>query len=154
MKKVPFVRSPFNYDLEEASEQATIPASEQGESLTVQSMTEDADINTLMYRYGITGKMPENPRIPEYGDFTGVSDYRSAIHAVREAEAGFMALPANVRARFENNPQLLLEFVSNDANRPEAEALGLVKKPAQAQVAAPPPIAAPGPSPAVPEPPK
>lgn len=139
--KAPFVRSPYNYDVEEASNEAMIPAHLQGESLTVQSMAEDANINVLMDRYGITGKMPENPRIPVFGDFTEVGDYQSALQAVISASDGFMELTANVRARFENNPQKLLEFMSNDANREEAVRLGLVRAPPAALA---PPAAAAG----------
>lgn len=122
-------RKHFDYDVEVASNEAMIPARQQGDSLTVQSMAEDADINVLMYRYGITGKMPENPRVPVYADFSEISDYRSALEAVMNASAGFMELPANVRARFENDPQMLLEFLANDINRAEAIQLGLVNAP-------------------------
>ncbi|AXH75917.1 MAG: internal scaffolding protein [Microviridae sp.] len=129
-------RKHFDYDVEKASDEACIPADQQGVSLTVQSMAEDADINVLMYRYGLTGKMPENPRVPVYADFTGISDYRSALDAVMSASAGFMELPAVVRAKFENDPQLLMEFLDSERNRDEAVKLGLVKAPPPA---APPP---------------
>jgi len=39
-----------------------------------------------------------------------------------------MELPAKMRARFHNDPQELLEFISNEENRAEAEKLGLVAK--------------------------
>ena len=121
-------RKHFDYDVEAASNEATIPAEQQGESMTVQSMAEDADINVLMYRYGITGKMPENPRVPVYGDFTGITDYASAMMAVTNAARDFMELPAKVRAKFDNDPQKLLEFVSDDANIEAARELGLLKE--------------------------
>lgn len=139
MKKSPFIRSPYNYDLEEASDQATIPAEAQGVSLTVQSMAEDADINVLMKRYGITGQMPSNPRIPEYGDFSHITDFRSALEAVSSAQDKFMEYPAELRAKFENNPQLFLEFCSQESNRAQMEALGLLKKKPGGVVATPPP---------------
>lgn len=118
-------RKHFDYDAQGASDDSayveTMP------SLTVQSQAEEADINVLMMRYGITGKMPENPRVPTYGDFTGISNYQDALNAVMAADNDFMALPADVRARFQNDPQMLLEFVSNDANIEEARKLGLMK---------------------------
>lgn len=120
-------RKHYDYDVEEASDEATIK--DNGVSLTVQSMAEDADINVLMHRYGITGKMPENPKIPVYADFTGIGDYRSAVESVMLANQGFMELPATVRARFENDPQRLMEFMEDKANFAEAVKLGLCKEP-------------------------
>jgi phage internal scaffolding protein len=40
----------------------------------------------------------------------------------------FEALPAQIRARFDNDPAQLIEFLENSDNRPEAEELGLVDK--------------------------
>lgn len=95
-------------------------------SLTQQQFKDDVDINVLLERFKITGQMPEGVVMPQYGDFRGVADYRSAVDAVRKADNSFMDLPANVRNRFDNDPQKLLEFVSDDKNRAEAERLGLV----------------------------
>jgi hypothetical protein len=39
-----------------------------------------------------------------------------------------MALPANIRSRFDNDPAKLIDFMENPANREEAESLGLVNK--------------------------
>lgn len=121
-------RKHFDYDVEKASDEATIPAEMQGKSLTVQSMAEDADLNVMMARFGVTGKMPENPRIPSYGDFSDIRDYRSALEAVTNASDAFMALPATLRAQFDNDPQRLLEFVSDDRNHEAARQLGLLKE--------------------------
>ena len=38
-----------------------------------------------------------------------------------------MELPAKVRARFDNDPQMFLEFVASEDNRQEAVELGLIK---------------------------
>lgn len=122
----PFLRTPYNYDLDEASNAACVE--DFGPSLTVQSQSEDADINVLMERYKITGRMPENPRVPQYVDLDGAPlDYATALAYVENANEGFMELPAKVRDRFANDPQRLLAFVSDDANREEAEKLGLLK---------------------------
>lgn len=120
-------RKHFDYDVEKASAESAIDFTGQ-ESLTVQSMAEDADINVMMDRYGITGKMPLNPRVPMYGDFTEVNDYQSALNALMAANNSFMSLPAKVRARFNNDPQELLEFCANGANIDEAQRLGLLKE--------------------------
>ena len=73
-------RKHFDYDVEKASDEAVVV--DQGVSLTVQSMAEDADINVMMSRFGIGDKMPVNPRVPVFGDFSGVGDYKSALAAV------------------------------------------------------------------------
>lgn len=123
-------RAHNGYDVKAASDEAAELATPDGPgvSLTVQSQAEDADINVLMHRYGITGRMPENVRIPSYGDFTEVTDFRSALEAVRRAEEGFMELPARVRAEFQNDPQLLLQFAADPANLPRMRELGLAKE--------------------------
>lgn len=123
----PFVRSPYNYDVDDVSDRTGISCGEP--TRTQQNFKDECDINVIMERFGKTGQVPANMRIPTYEDFTGVSDFHSAMNAVREASENFMELPAKVRARFDNDPQLFLEFVSNDANRSEAEALGLVPPP-------------------------
>lgn len=94
-------------------------------SLTQQQFKDDADINVLLERFKVTGMMPQGVRVPSYGDFTGVSDYRTAMNAVLTAQQSFMELPANVRARFGNDPQQFLEFVADPSNLDEARKLGL-----------------------------
>lgn len=120
-------RAHNGYDTEEASNQAAINCETFGPSLTVQSMSEDADINVLMHRYGITGKFPDNPRIPVYGDFTEVTDYRSALEAIGRAQEAFLEYPPDFRAKFENDPQAFLEFCSRPENIPAMRDMGLMK---------------------------
>lgn len=101
-------RSQFGYDTEAASNESAIGPG--GPSLTVQSMSEDTDLNVLMKRFGVTGTLPTAARLPEYGDFSHITDFRSAVDAVRQAEADFLEFPPDFRARFANSPQMLLEF--------------------------------------------
>lgn len=126
MKEV-FVRSPYNYDMDAASNESAI--SYFGESMTQQQFAEEADINTIVRRFGLTGELPDDFRPPAYGDFTDVMDYQTSLNAVRAADAAFMQMPADLRARFDNDPQKLIEFLGNDNNRDEAVKLGLVQKP-------------------------
>lgn len=97
------------------------------ESQTVQSAKEDADINVIVKRFGLTGQIKAPNVEPFYGDFSGVDDYMSAQNMLVEAKAAFMELPAAVRDRFANDPAQLIEFVHNDANLEEARKLGLLK---------------------------
>lgn len=122
--KPPFLRSAYNYDVDAASNEAAI--SEFEPSLALQSELEATDINVILKRFGITGQLPTSVRAPQYGDFTGVNDYQSALAAIQSADDSFLELPAHVRERFNNNPQTFVEFCSDEANRAEAERIGLV----------------------------
>lgn len=107
-------------------------------SLAVQSQKAEADINTIVRNFGITGRMPSAVRLPSFGDYSQVSDYRSALEAVRQAEASFLEVSANVRARFHNDPQAFMEFCENPGNLPQLREWGLAP-PAQAAAPANPP---------------
>jgi len=95
-------------------------------SLTQQNWKDEVDINYLLERFRVTGQLPQGVRLPTYGDFTGISDYRSALDVLNSARHSFMAMPAEVRARFGNDPGAFMEFFSKEENRAEAERLGLV----------------------------
>lgn len=101
-------------------------------SLTKQAFAEECDINTIVRRFGITGQLPENVRMPTYGDYTGVVDFKTAMDAMALARESFEAMPAHVRERFDNDTQKFVEFCSDEKNRDEAISLGLVPaKPVQ-----------------------
>jgi len=120
---VPFFRSPYNYDMADVSRETGVVCDDP--SLAVQSERDECDINTIVRRFGLTGKMPVGVRMPTYGDFVGVSNYQDAVHAMMQADASFMQLPADVRARFRNDPALFVEFCSDPKNLEEARSLGL-----------------------------
>jgi len=121
-----FYRNPHNYDVKQASDDAAeVPV---GPSMTVQAQAEDVDINVIMKRFGVTGRMPEGIEPLGYGDFSEIRDFRSAHHAVMEARERFEAMPWDVRARFMNDPQKFLEFCSNRDNLAELRAMGLAVK--------------------------
>lgn len=94
-------------------------------SKTRQADAKEADINTIVRNFGVTGALPQGVRVPSFQDFDEIYDYRSAIEAVRAAETSFMQMPAQVRARFQNDPQEFVEFCSDPANLPELRELGL-----------------------------
>lgn len=122
MQKVE-VRALYNYDADEVSYRTGYV--ETMESKTIQSQKDEADINNIVRMFGVTGRLPESVRVPTYGDFSLVDDYRSAIEAVREAEASFMAMPADTRARFQNDPQQFLDFCTDPSNLEEMRKMGL-----------------------------
>jgi len=133
--KEPFLRTPYNYNTDAASDESGLACKDA--SLTQQHQKDQADINYIIDQFNVTGILPTSPISPQYGDFSGIGDYQSALNAVIAMEDEFMALPANVRARFENDPEKLLDFMSNDKNRDEAIKLGLINPVEQAEIAAP-----------------
>lgn len=120
-----FLRTEFNYDMDEVSQATGLECTDP--SMAQQQFVEECDINTIVERFGLNGEMPSNVKAPVYGDFTLVKDFQSAMEAVRAAQESFETLPAKVRARFSHNPQEFLEFCSDESNRAEAEALGLLR---------------------------
>lgn len=120
----PFLRTPYNYDTNAVSDETGLKCED--ETLAKQSFAEEVDINTIVRRFGLTGELPQNVRIPVSGDFTDVQDFHSAMNAVRLAQESFDAMPADVRTRFGNDPEKFVAFCLDDKNRAEAERLGLV----------------------------
>lgn len=117
-------RSSYNYDRLDASKSSGLACFDV--TRTKQAHKEECDINTIVRRFGITGQLPTNVRMPSYGDYDMVSDYHSAMNAVAESREAFEAMPAHVRARFQNDPGAFLDFCSDAGNRAEAIKLGLV----------------------------
>lgn len=117
-------RTGYNSDPDKDSlEFATIV---EGESLTQQCFLEDCSIQTMVERYAITGILPSGPT-PIYGDFLDApTDLMTVLEIVRQADEAFSTLDAKTRERFANDPNRLVEFLSDPANRSEAEKLGLV----------------------------
>ena len=119
-----FIRNPYNYDTNLASEESALYCTDG--SRTQQNFKEECDINTILKRFNVTGQLPVSPLQPEYGDFSGVTDYHSALNAVMAAQDAFNALPATVRNRFANDPAAFVDFCSDEANRDELRDMGLL----------------------------
>lgn len=98
-------------------------------SLAIQSQKDEADINRIVRDFGVTGRVSAAVRLPTYGDFDQVDDYRTALHAVREAEASFMTVPARIRAEFGHDPAAFADFCTQPANLPKLREWGLAPTP-------------------------
>lgn len=130
------VKNPITYDRDQNSAGSTFVFSKP--SLAKQSFRDECDINTILRQFNVTGQLPVGSVQPQYGDFSGITDYQSALNAVMAAQDSFLQLPAKVRARFDNDPALFVEFASDEANRDEMKALGLLhEETAQAVVTSP-----------------
>lgn len=115
---------PFNYDTNAASDESGLYCDDP--SLAQQSGKEDADINVIVKRFGITGQLPTNVNMPMSMDFEGIFDYHTAMNLITSAQQGFMEMPADIRSEFNNDPGAFVDFVSKPENRERAEKLGLV----------------------------
>lgn len=122
---VPFLRSAYNYDRDLASVETSLVCED--ESLAIQSAAEEADINTIVRRFGLTGQLPDQVAMPRSGDFTGVPDFHAAMNLIRTTQEEFLRVPAQIRARFDNDPQRFMEFLEDEGNREEAHKMGLLK---------------------------
>jgi phage internal scaffolding protein len=130
------VKNPITYDRDKNSDLAKFVFT--SPSRTKQSFRDECDINNILRQFNVTGQLPVGSVQPQYGDFSGITDYQSALNAVMAAQDSFLALPAKVRARFDNDPALFVEFASDEANKDEMKALGLLfQETAQAVVSSP-----------------
>lgn len=136
-----FIRSLFNYDRDAVSVDSGLVCED--ESLALQSAKEESDINTIVRKFGLTGELPNDLKMPQSGDFTDVPDFHTAMNIVRTAQEEFLRVPADIRARFNNDPQRLMSFLEDSSNRDEARKLGFladpvkVPEPMRVQVVAP-----------------
>lgn len=97
------------------------------EGRTIQSESNETDINKIMGKYRHTGIMEHvNLKTPVYADFSNATDYRAALHALNQADEIFDSLPARVRARVDNDPAKLIAFVEDPENADELVELGLL----------------------------
>lgn len=117
-------------------------------SKTVQSDFDQTDINLLVRRFGITGDITANRRVPLDVDFAEVVDFQSAMNQIRAAQENFADLPSSTRKYFSNDPGEFLRFMSDPGNVSEAVRLGLgtlvpSPTPAPAPAAVPSPVPAP-----------
>jgi len=97
-----------------------------GETKTQQSAAQECDINYIMKRYEKTGQLPDMiKQDAQWGDFSDVPDYQSALAIVAHAEEQFINLDAHVRRRFNDDPAMFLEFMGDSKNVTEAIRMGL-----------------------------
>nr|UXQ88059.1 MAG: internal scaffolding protein [Microvirus sp.] len=94
-------------------------------SLTKQSFKAECDINNIINKFTNTGIIThENPNNSQYG-YAPSNDFREAMDIVLIANQQFEELPANIRRKFANSPELFLDFAQNPNNRAEMHDMGL-----------------------------
>lgn len=102
----------------------------EGESQTQQQFKDECDVNLQMQKYMKTGQFTHLSKSRGfYADMTVFpKDYQDALEIVRGADQAFENLPSDLRSRFDNDPQKLIEFLGDSSNRDEAVNLGLLEK--------------------------
>lgn len=113
--------------------QLTWPKDKNGRLITMtqQSFAKDADINNIMAKYAVSGVLVDplnvdSGRRPRFGDFSDLVDYPTLVSRINQAQADFMTLPSDVRAKFSNSVEECLNFIAEPANVREAVKLGLL----------------------------
>jgi len=102
-------------------------------SMTKQSFKDECNINNIMAKFQKTGALNHYAKhAPNYGDATHI-ELADALNVVADAESMFEELPSSLRKRFQNSPELFLEFVNDEKNLEEMKKLGLVKSPSPAK---------------------
>lgn len=102
-------------------------------SLCQQHFRDESDVNYIVNRYLQTGtweNVAERP--PVYADmssFEGDFDLIRAYEAVERAEDGFMRLPSDLRKKLDNDPSMLVSWLSREENRADAIKYGLFNAP-------------------------
>lgn len=109
------------------SGQVSVSTINEDPSLTQQQFKEECDINNIMKKYQQTGQFLHlTGKQGVYSDFSELTDYQSMLHKVFNAQEAFQSLPAQVRARFQNDPGQLINFIQDKNNYDEALSLGLL----------------------------
>jgi len=114
---------PENYDTNEAGDDAGLDTGTDGGAQ--QNFKDECDINVMLKKFGIGYELPQGLRAPMSGDFTGIRDFHQAMNAINQARETFEELPANIRARFQNDPGQFVDFATNNENRKQLEEWGM-----------------------------
>jgi len=106
------------------------PGLDTGPGMTKQEFAKECDINHIMKRYGATGQLPIRSDLqPVFADVSGIGDYADVLRRIDASRDAFRQLSPELRARFNNQPDALVEFLADTANRDEAVKLGLIAAP-------------------------
>lgn len=115
--KAIFFKTPNNFDRDHESNASAYV--ETMETKTQQHQKQEADINEIVRRFGVTGKLPAAPLPPSLEEFGETFDFMSAMNQLNAAKQAFMALPAEIRNAYNNNPHQYVAHVDSMLNEPD-----------------------------------
>lgn len=112
------------------------PVNDASKSVAVQDKRDSCDINRIVKKVTRPDGQIDAMTLQSiakapgrYGDFTGAADFQEVSNRVIRMNNAFMALPAETRLKFDNDPAKMIEFVTNPANEDESVKLGLLPPP-------------------------
>lgn len=107
----------------------------EGDSLTIQDQADDTNINVIMRRAGVLGRMPDpnTVRLPHFDDFTEIPDYSTALMRVLQANQSFQQFPAEFRTKFDNDPERFIDYCLDPANTEDLYKRGMLNDAAKAR---------------------
>lgn len=96
------------------------------ENRTEQQHKKDTNINYIMAKYQKTGVIDHVKKYGgQYMDVPAI-DYREAMTLVAEANSMFEELPSLARKKFQNDPEVFLEYVQDPNNKESLREMGLL----------------------------
>ena len=96
-----------------------------------QHHSDDTLVQNILRKYDSTGVFYHvNKARASYQDNTPFNEYADMYNKIKAADANFMELPSEIRAKFNNDTGAFLEFVNDDANIDEMYDIGLIQRPA------------------------
>lgn len=102
-------KTPYNHSTEIESARTGLLCEDP--SLAQQHQKDEADINTIVKRFGITGTLPQVQLPPTYADFDEVFDFQTAMDTMARAKFSFSQLPAETRSAFNNDPHRFVQAI-------------------------------------------
>lgn len=100
-------KTPYNHDTNAESDRTGLACNDG--TLTQQHMEAEANINTIVRNFGVTGQLPQIPLPPSLEEFADIFDFQTAMNIQAAAKASFMMLAPEIREAFYNDPH---NFVS------------------------------------------
>lgn len=116
-----FFKTPYNHNTDAESARVGLLCEEP--TKTQQHQAEEADINTIVRRFGVTGTLPQVNVPPTYGDFAGAETYQEQMNVIAQANSSFYGLPAEIRSKFANNPGIYTTYVNDALEKGDLKAL-------------------------------
>lgn len=105
-------------------------------SLARESEKDATDVNKIMERYKKTGIIPMSGQEMFFADVSSVASYQEIMDRVAAGNQAFERLPAEVRARYQNDPAVFLDALQDKAARAQLELEGLIETPEKASAEA------------------
>lgn len=101
-----------------------------GPSMTQQQFKDECDVNNILRKYSEYGHLDHvNRAQPRYMDCSSISAHTFQEHLdfMMDFEDHFDSLPEEIRKRFDDDPSLMMEFLSDERNHEEAMRIGILK---------------------------